>query len=128
MKTDVKAEIRAGLVANAELVALVGRDPENSEKIYPIASPYADAYPRITFFEIDNPDILYADDVPTASEAFVQIDIWSKGSTSAIAGEVDNTMKSLGWARTSAADLSEMEGTAIIYHKAMRYRAQFGEE
>jgi hypothetical protein len=118
MKTDVKTEIREALIANSQLIALLG-----GQRIYQLAAPNAEEYPRITFFEIDNRDIAFADDVAYASEVPIQIDVWSKGSTSAIAGEVDKTMKSLDWARTSAPDFYEPD--TKIYHKALRYRNQF---
>ena len=125
MKTDVKTEIRAALVANAQLVALVGTDASGAVRIYQLAAPNAEEFPRITYFEIDNSDTAFADDVAYASDVLVQVDVWSKGSTSAIAGEVDKTMKELGYSRTGAPDLYEPD--TRVYHKALRYRAQFEE-
>lgn len=76
-------------------------------------------------FEVDNRDSAFADDRAVAADVVVQIDIWHKQSTSELAGEVDRSMKAEGWARTSSADLFE-EDTGV-YHKALRYRAQFEE-
>lgn len=118
MKTNAISEVRAALLANTALVALLG-----GQRIYPIAAPNAEEFPRISLFEIDNRDIAFADDVAYASEVPIQIDVWSKGSTSAISGEVDKTMKEQGWARTSAPDFYEPD--TKVYHKAMRYRNQF---
>ena len=95
MKIDVKTEIRTALLANAALITLLG-----GQHIYQLAAPDAKQFPRITFFEIDNSDIAFADDTAIVSDVPVQIDVWSKGSTSALAGEVDETMKALGFART----------------------------
>lgn len=77
-----------------------------------------DAY--VTFFELTNVDSLYADDEAVASEIHVQVDVWTKDSPTAIAEEVDKTMKALGFRRYSAVDLYE-EDTGV-YHKALRYR------
>lgn len=120
MKTDVKTEVRAALLANDELVALL-----LGQRVYQLAAPKADEYPRITFFEINNSDSQFADDEAYASDVSVQIDVWSKGSTSSIAGEVDKTMKSLGYSRTGAPDFYESD--TKVYHKAMRYRRQYEE-
>lgn len=121
MKTDVKTIIRSALIANTALTDLLG-----GERVYQLAAPNAEEYPRITFFEIDNSDSEFSDDAAYAIDVRVQIDVWSKGSTSAIAGEVDTTMKSLGFSRTSAPDFYEPD--TLVYHKALRYRAQFEEE
>ncbi|MNI58109.1 hypothetical protein D3C73_1132050 [compost metagenome] len=120
MITDIKTEIRSALLNNAALVLLLGRDKDNSVKVYQLAAPYADDYPRITFFEVSNFDSQFADDFAMASEVTVQIDVWSKGSTSAIAGEVDKTIKELGYSRSSSADLYEDD--VKVVHKAMRFR------
>lgn len=114
MMLDVKTEVRTALLANAALVSLLG-----GQRVYQLVAPNASEYPRITFFEVTNSDNAFADDTAYGSEIVVQIDIWSKGSTSAIAQEVDNTMKSLGFRRASAADLYESD--VAVYHKAMRF-------
>lgn len=111
---NVKPDIVAALKANATLVSLLG-----GPRIYFQVAPVADEFPRITYFEIENIGAVYADDNEQASEIHVQVDIWSKGSTSAIAAEVDKTMKSIGFGRTSSADLYEQD--TGIYHKAMRF-------
>lgn len=121
MKTDIKTEVRTALLNNVALVSLLG-----GQRVYQLAAPDAMEFPRITFFEVDNRDAAFADDKPIMADAIVQIDIWSKGSTSAIAGEVDRTMKEQGWSRTSAPDFYEED--TKVYHKAARYRRQFEEE
>lgn len=120
MKTDVKTEIRSALLANAPLITLLC-----GQRVYQLAAPDAREFPRITFFEIDNADTAFADDTAYAAEILVQVDVWSRGSTSAIAGEVDETMKGLGYSRTGAPDLYEPD--TKVYHKAMRYRRQYEE-
>jgi len=120
LKIDVKTEIRTALIANTQLTTLLG-----GQHIYQLVAPNAEQYPRITFFEVDNVEAAFADDSAYASDVFVQVDVWSKGSTSAIAGEVDETLKGLGYSRTRAPDFYEEE--TRVYHKAMRYRRQFEE-
>lgn len=120
MKIDVKTEIRTALLANSALITLLG-----GNRVYQLAAPVATEFPRITFFEIDNSDVAFADDTAYAADVPVQVDVWSKGSTSAIAGEVDETMKALGFARIGASDFYETD--TLVYHKALRFRGQFEE-
>jgi hypothetical protein len=120
MRIDIKTEIKSTLLANSALVALLG-----GQRVYQLAAPKAEEYPRITFFEIDNLDTAFADDVAYASDVYVQIDVWSKSSTSAISGEVDKTLKGLEFARTGGADLYEQK--TKVYHKALRYRRAYEE-
>lgn len=125
MKTDVKEEIQTALLANSALVAMIGLDSFGNVKIYQLSAPEANKYPRITFFEIENADSQFADDSAYASEVFVQIDVWSKSSTSAISGEVDWAMKGLGFSRYGGADFYETD--TKVYHKALRYRRTYEE-
>ncbi|RUT48600.1 DUF3168 domain-containing protein [Paenibacillus anaericanus] len=117
MRTDVKTIVRAALLDNASLVTLLG-----GQRIYQSAAPKADEYPRITFFEVDNRDSDFADDEAYASSIVVQIDIWSKSSTSTITGEVAKTMKAEGWSRSLAAD--QYEDGVQVHHKVLRYRTK----
>ncbi|MBO8164700.1 MAG: DUF3168 domain-containing protein [Brevibacillus sp.] len=112
---DLKLEILQALRGNVALVSLLG-----GPKVWPEVAPDDTAEPYITFFELTNFDDLYLDDSASASEIHFQIDIWAKGNTSPFAVEVDKTMKSIGFARTSATDLYEND--TKTYHKALRYR------
>lgn len=91
---NLKPMIVQALESNPTLISLLG-----GFKIYNITKPNQDENgnpinpPYITFFEITNFDSDYADDEPFASEIHFQIDIWSMGSTSKLAQEVDGTMK-----------------------------------
>lgn len=116
MITDIKKNVLAALLGNSSLISLLG-----GNRIYQLSTPHAEEYPRITFFEVTNFDRYFSDDQPYASEIIMQIDVWAKGSTSAISGQVDLTMKEQGWSRTMAVDQYEKE--VQVYHKALRYRA-----
>jgi hypothetical protein len=111
---NVKPEILKALENNPALVALLG-----GKRIYQIKAPDPEEFPRITFFELTNFDRDFADDTAISSEIHVQIDIWSKESTSPIALEVDKTMKSMGYQRNSSHDFYEDD--TQVFHKAMRY-------
>lgn len=126
MKTDIKTEVRTALLNNAALVSLLGTDRYGNTPVYVLKAADAVTFPRITLFEVTNYSAAFADDVPIMADVILQIDVWSKDSTSALAGEVDKTMKEQGWSRTSAADLYEED--AGVYHKALRYRRQYEED
>ena len=111
---NIKTEIVQALEGNPTLISLLG-----GNRIYQIKAPDATEFPRITFFQVDNFDSNFADDTAIASEILIQIDIWHKSSTTTIAQEVDKTMKSLGFRRTSSTDLYEED--TQIFHTVMRY-------
>lgn len=117
MITDAKTKVRASLLENIDLTSLLG-----GQRVYQLVAPKADEFPRITFFEVDNRDSDFADDEAYASSITMQIDIWSKGSTSAISGLVDKTMKEQSWGRTLSSD--QYEKDTQVYHKVLRYRTK----
>lgn len=123
MITDIKTRIRSALLANTDLVELLGNDKNGNVPIYQLVAGDPEKFPRITFFEVDNRDSEFADDQSIASQIVVQIDVWNKGSTSAIAEQVDKTMKGLGFFRSSAPDFYEED--IKVFHKAMRFRTVF---
>lgn len=116
---DLIPIVLQALESNPALVSLIGHDRDGSARIYQLVAPYADDFPRITFFEMSNFDSDFADDEAIESRISFQIDIWSKESPVPIAKEVDRAMKDLGFRRTSTADLYEDD--VNVYHKGMRY-------
>ncbi len=73
----------------------------------------------LRFFELDNRPDGFADNDESESEITFQIDIWSKGSTTAIHQKVNEVMKSIGFSRYAVADLYEDD--TEIFHYAMRF-------
>ena len=118
---NLKPQILQALRGNATLVSLLG-----GPKIWPEVAPDDRTYPYVTFFELVNVDDQYADDKAYASEIHYQVDVWSKGNTTAIAQEVNKTMEALGFYRTGAVDLYEDD--TKTYHKALRYKINLEKE
>ncbi|GMA48662.1 hypothetical protein GCM10025857_39720 [Alicyclobacillus contaminans] len=114
---NLKESIKSALIGDSELVNLLG-----GERVYQIRAPNATEFPRITFFELTSFNSDYADDVPIASQFEFQIDIWTKGSFSAIAAAVDRVMQSIGFRLIGTAELYEDD--VQVYHKALRYRTK----
>ncbi|MEC2892553.1 DUF3168 domain-containing protein, partial [Bacillus cereus] len=99
---------------NQELVFLLG-----GKRVYYRKAKNAEEFPRITFFELDNRPDGFSDNKESESEITFQIDIWSKGSTTAIHQKVNGIMKSIGFSRYAIADLYEED--TQIFHYAMRF-------
>lgn len=114
---NLKPEVIAALEANTDLIDLLG-----GYNIFQLKAPEGlDKY--ITLFELSNFDSAWADGTAYTSEIHLQVDVWVKGaSTSAIAVEVDKTMKTLDFKRTNSTDVYENDTS--IFHKAMRYATE----
>lgn len=118
---NFKSNLIQALEANTTLTGLLGVDSEGYVPIYQSVAKDDLQYPRITFFELNNRDSTYYDNTAYASDISFQIDIWSKGSTSDLAEQLDIIMKSMNFKRDHATDLYEND--TKIFHKAMRYSA-----
>ncbi|MGG3798986.1 hypothetical protein [Metabacillus fastidiosus] len=120
MSFDAKSELLAGLRANPSLVTLCTGGFHNRK------AKDVNAYPRIVYTELNNADDSFVDNQAVSSEVRFQISIFTNDSTiskeTAIAKEVDKTMKILGYSRYSSVDLLE---DSQVFHKAMRYLKTF---
>lgn len=73
----------------------------------------------ITFFNYLEQGEQYADNEEKVTGYYIQIDLWSKSDYTELAKNITDTMKAVGFIRTSAADLFESD--TRIYHKAIRF-------
>lgn len=112
---NVKPQVVDALENNIELVNLLG-----GEKVFFMTTSEDTELPYITYQEIVNIDDTYYDNEAYSSDIQMVINIWSYGSTTKLAQEVDRTMKSLHFKRLGAVDLYHEE--TGIYQKNMRYR------
>lgn len=112
---NLKADVVAALKSDATLTTLLG-----GPRIYFQFPPDPAEFPRITYYEADNKDFPFGDDMENATEVILVVDIWNTGSTSDIAASVDRVMNGLGFYREFSADLYEDQGQ--IHHKTMRFR------
>ena len=111
---NLRPEIVQALGNNQELVSLLG-----GKRVYYRKAKNAEEFPRITFFFFFYRPDGFADNDESESEITFQIDIWSKGSTTAIHQKVNGIMKSIGFSRYAVADLYEED--TKIFHYAMRF-------
>jgi len=77
-------------------------------------------FPYITFFFYDENGALYADDVEDKTNWYVQVNIFSKGSYTALVEQVKQLMIDAGFTRRSAQDLYESD--TKLFHKALRFQ------
>lgn len=101
---DIKPTVRTLLLEIAGLKSVTDA--------YPAATA---EYPCISFYEIGNNNLMNTNNI--FSDISIQIDVWSKGSTGAIAQAVEEKMNSIGFTRQFAQDVPD----ANIKHKTMRY-------
>lgn len=119
---SVKTAVATALTSSVVLNGLVG---DNIFFHHP-ESFIAENLPSVSYFEIDNTESLHADDVEIGSSIFLQLDVWSKASTTSIAKEVDVIMKSLDFNRISPnPDLYEKD--TKIHHKVLNYKLDYSD-
>lgn len=111
---NIKTTVVSTLKADTTLKGLV------SDRVIFMSLPEEPEFPCITYYEQNNSPALVGDGKELTSESVIVIDVWSKGSTTAIAQAVDNVMASLRFVREFAGDLYESD--TGVYHKSMRYR------
>lgn len=111
MDTDVLN----ALAGDSELVTLLGGD-----YIWNTEADDATQFPRVVFFELNNIDKEYQDDLPINSEIYYQIDAYSYGSTTDMAKRIDAVMTSLGFYRYASSNQYEKDNK--VFHKALRYK------
>ncbi len=111
---NIKATMVSTLKADTTLKGLV------SDRVIFMSLPDEPEFPCITYYEQNNSPALVGDGKELTSESVMVIDVWAKGSTTAIAQAVDNIMAGLHFVREFAGDLYEND--TGVYHKSMRYR------
>src|SRR5699024_5692432 len=85
-----------------------------------VPSEYADDYPYIRVSELNNIDSDYRDNKATSGNVDIQIDFWTLNEPETIQNEINETMESLGYARTLVTPVFDEDTRAL--RKAMRYR------
>jgi hypothetical protein len=130
---NIKPKVYEALQNDATLISLLGgiitNDSVTYNRIYQLMAPNANEFPRLVFWEMDNIGANFADDEEQESEISIQIDIYTKNqSTSDIAKEVDNLMKSIGFFRTASTDQYNEDNDTQIYEKHMRYSITIANE
>jgi hypothetical protein len=111
---NIKTTVVSALKADTTLKGFV------SDRVIFMSLPDEPEFPCITYYEQNNSPALVGDGKELTSESVMVIDVWSKGSTTAIAQAVDSVMAGLNFRREFAGDLYESD--TGVYHKSMRYR------
>ena len=111
---DLKSTVLSALKNDPTLSSLI------DGRVIFMSLPDEPEFPCITYYEQNNSPALVGDGKELTSESAMVIDIWAKGSTTAIAQAVDSVMAGLNFRREFAGDLQESD--TGVYHKSMRYR------
>ena len=111
---NIKTTVVSTLKADTTLKGLV------SDRVIFMSLPNEPEFPCITYYEQNNSPALVGDGKELTSESIMVIDVWAKGSTTAIAQAVDDVMAGLRFVREFAGDLYEND--TGVYHKSLRYR------
>lgn len=111
---NLKTTVVSALKQDATLSSLI------DGRVIFMSLPDAPTFPCVTYYEQNNSPALMGDGEELTSESVMVIDVWSKGSTTAIAQAVDAVMVGLNFRREFSGDLYEKD--TGVYHKSMRYR------
>ena len=111
---NLKTTVVSALTNDPTLSSLIG------DRVIFMSLPDEPEFPCITYYEQNNSPALVGDGKELTTESVMVIDVWSKGSTTAIAQAVDSVMAGLNFRREFAGDLYESD--TGVYHKSMRYR------
>lgn len=120
---NIKPDLVAALENDQILTDLLG-----GKRIYLLNAPNAEEFPRITYYEANNAEHPYADELEAITEILLVVDIWNKassdgvndGGTSQTAQAVDSVMAAQGFYREFSTD--QYESDTFVYHKHMRFR------
>lgn len=113
---NLKYDVISALKNDPTLNNLLG-----GPRVYFREPPDNSTFPQITYYEADNREFPFGDELETVTEIVMVIDVWNTGSTSAIAQAVDNVMSGLGFYREYSSDLG-YDTVAKVHRKHMRYR------
>ena len=116
---DTKTFLYNALKNDATLVSVLGA----ASKIQFSYPNDFNALPIVTYEEINNRNVEFADNLPYADESTVQVDVWTNTGTTAIAKIIDTILLPLFYTREFGADVPEPN--AKIFHKVLRYSRSF---
>jgi len=119
---NAKSYVRAGLVADAAIIAAVG----SSERIIFEYPQTFESLPLITYTEVDQHDGDTADNQPYAWRVIMQVDVWvdrASGTTTTLSGLVADRMQALGFSLSYSSDVPDPDER--ILHKVLRFAGAF---
>lgn len=121
----METTIRQILLDN-RIVNTVGKDTSNNPKVYLLKSPDNTPAPYIEYQIIDENGSIYAEDEPLAETVTLQVDIFSKGSYTAIKKVVKKVLKENGFDKEFGGSL--YEDTTKLFHYVLRFNYENEEE
>ena len=110
---NIRAFLRSVLL-DPEIISLTGDGTVH------FLHAVAPVIPYIEYAIYDENGALYAEGIETATDYYIQADIFSKGDYTVLEDAIKIKMANAGFVRSSGADLYEPE-PIDLYHKAMRF-------
>lgn len=114
---NIKATVVSALTTATAIYTIV------SNRVHFHYPPSFKTLPCISYFELNNAGLGYADNVEMASELLFRIDLWGNDSLSTLALAVDVAMKSKDFVRIGSIDLWESD--TKIHHKSITYQNMY---
>ncbi len=104
----MKKELMQALLADSELVGLVGRTEGSNQPSIFFNSPLAHCtFPVVSFFEKGGGDAVFADDVCIIKTVIFQLDIWAELEISRVCDRVCEVVRLLGYRTDGIRDVPD---------------------
>lgn len=112
-------ELLRKVLNNNELISLVGRDKSENPKIYLLIAPDNTAPPYVEYEVFNETGSMYAENKEIATSYKIQIDIFTKGSYTAIVNMIKKIMKENGFLKEFGGSLYEND--TKLFHYILRF-------
>jgi hypothetical protein len=114
----MREKLRQDLL-NQSIIDLVGYDDNLEPKIYFLHAPESTSGNYIEYEIYDEQGAFYEENEPTATTYYIQVDIYSPGSYSALEKAVKDALRNKGYDGGYGPDL--YDNTTKLNHKPLRF-------
>lgn len=104
---------------NEELISLVGEDKLKNPKIYLLKAPDNTSAPYVEYEVLNETGSMYAENEEIATNYKIQIDVFTKGSYTAIVNSIKKIMKENGFMKEFGGSL--YEDKTKLFHYILRF-------
>jgi hypothetical protein len=114
----MREKLRQDLLDN-RITQLVGLDMDMEPKVYFLHAPESPKGDYIEYEIYDEEEVFHDENTPIAATYYIQVDIYSPASYSAIEAAVKTVLKEKGYDGGRGPDLYEND--TKLYHKPLRF-------
>lgn len=112
-------ELLRKVLNNDELISLVGKDKSENPKIYLLKAPDNTSGPYVEYEVLNEIGSMYAENEEIATNYKIQIDVFTKGSYTAIVNLIKKIMKENGLMKEFGGSL--YEDKTKLFHYILRF-------